>query len=135
MPGSRVVILSTHSLFVEGVARRLREHLSEAQLQTIDARQANALDLVAAAQPGTIIMDATDAEAAQMCPLSKLLNALPLVTIIRLDPQQENVQVVTSQQRPAVQVSDLVDVIKSIQTSTGAEFERKEEGGSRPENH
>ena len=122
MAGPCVVILSTRSLFVEGVASRLKQHLPEEAVIVVDARQINALEQVVIAQPTSVILDATEAEATRNCPLSKMLNALPLLKIIRLDPQQDKIQVVTSEQRSVEQVSGLIEVIQS------SEAERKEEG-------
>jgi len=76
MADARVVILSTRSLFVEGVANRLKQHLPEERVKVVDARQTDALEQVIAAQPTSVILDATDAEATKNCPLSKMLNAL-----------------------------------------------------------
>jgi DNA-binding NarL/FixJ family response regulator len=122
MATTRVVILSTHSLFVEGVAKRLKQHLPEEHVQVVDARQADALEQVMAARPTSVILDATDVEATSNCPLSKMLNALPSLKIIRLDPHTDKIQVVVSEQRVVEQVSDLIEVIQA----SGAD--RKEEG-------
>ncbi len=112
MAGSRVVILSSHSLFVEGVASRLRQHLAAQDVQTVDARHTEALQLVIAAQPSVIILDATDAEVTRNCPLEDLLQVLPALKVIRLDPQTNRVQVVTSEQRFVGEVRDLIDMIE-----------------------
>ena len=121
MAGPRVVILSSRSLFVEGVASRLKQHLPEENVQVVDARQSDALEQVVAAQPTSVILDATDADVTKNCPLSKLLNALPLLKVIRLDPQQNKIQVVISEQRSVDQVSDLIEVIQSTEANRPAE--------------
>ena len=115
MAGPRVVILSSHSLYVEGIASRLRQHLDEDAIHTVDARQTAALERVIAARPSVVILDETDPEVARQFSLSTLLNALPMLTIIRLDVQQDQIQVVTSEQRSVEHVSDLIAVI----TTTG----------------
>lgn len=111
MAGPRVVILSSHSLFVEGIASRLRQHLAAQDIQTVDARHTEALRLVIAVQPSVIILDATDAEATRHCSLEELLQALPALKVVRLDPQAKQVQVVTSEQHVVGEVRDLIDVI------------------------
>jgi DNA-binding NarL/FixJ family response regulator len=108
-----VVIVSRHSLFAEGVASSLRQQLSEGEIQTIDARAPGCLERLIAAQPSTVILDATDQELEALCPLTKLLNALPSLQVIRLDPQQEQIQVVSSEQRAVAGVHELVKVLKS----------------------
>ena len=110
-----VVILSGHSLFVDGVASRLRQHLQQLELEIVDARQPDAMAQIAAIQPSAVIVDATDPEITQLCLLSRLLLALPGLKVICLDPQREQVQVLTSEQRPAGKVRDLIEVIEAIE--------------------
>jgi len=133
MADPRVVILSSRSLFVEGVAKRLKQHLPENDVQLVDARQANALEQVIAAQPTSVILDATDADVYRNCPLSKLLNILPLIKVIRLDPQQDKIQIVISEQRSVDQVSDLIEVIQSAGTDqpTSESSHTEERGGEK----
>ena len=138
MAGPRVIILSSRSLFVEGVATRLRQHLAEQDVVTVDARQADVLTSVVAAQPSVVILDATDVEAAQACPVGDLLKALPSLKIIRLDPQQNQIQVVVSEQRVVHEVRDLIDVIglgELIKTEEPPheEMKRKEATGTQGE--
>ncbi len=116
MAVGQVVILSTRSLFIEGVANRLKQHLPEENVKVVDARQADALEQILAAQPTSIILDATDAEATKNCPLSEMLKALPLLKIVWLDPQKDTIQVVVSERRTVEQVSDLIEVIQSAET-------------------
>ncbi len=110
---SRVAVLSSQSLFAEGVATRLKQHLKSDSLVLVDARRDDALDQVVAAQPSAVIVDAGDAAAEQFCSLGKLLEALPLLTIIRLDPHSSMVQVVTSAERRISQVQDLIEMIRA----------------------
>jgi len=107
----RVVILSGHSLFAEGVASQLRQHQQELELEVVDIRQPDALVQIIAARPSVVILDATDSEVARLGLLSGLPRALPELKIVCLDSQQELIQVVTSEQLPADQVRDLLDVI------------------------
>jgi hypothetical protein len=69
-----------------------------------------------AARPSTVILDATVQEPEELeavCPLSKLLSALPSLQVIRLDPHQEQIQVVSSERRAVAGVNELVKVLKS----------------------
>ena len=113
MASPRVVILSGQSLFTEGVASRLRNHLSQLELVVIDPRGTDAIEQITVSQPSSVIMDASDTEVSELCPLNDILMAVPTVKVLRLDPQQEQIQVVTSEQKVAGQVRDLVDVIMS----------------------
>jgi hypothetical protein len=109
---TRVVILSGHSLFAEGVASRLITHLDRLDLQVIDIYEEDVLSKVVSLNPTTVILDAMDAETSNLIPLSKLLKSLPEVTVIRLDPQQTQIQVVTSKEHMLGEVKDLIDVIE-----------------------
>ena len=109
---TRVVILSGHSLFAEGVASRLKKHLDRLDLQVVDINEEDVLSKVVSLKPATVILDAMDSERNNPLPLSKLLKALPGVTVIRLDPQQTQVQVVTSEERMLGEVKDLIEVIE-----------------------
>jgi hypothetical protein len=111
---AQFVVFSSRSLFAEGMAARLRQHLGEHDLVQIDARQPNALQQVIAAEPVAVILDASDEEVNQLAPLSVLLNALPALHIVRLDPQRDEIQVVTSKRREAGQAQDLIDILKSL---------------------
>jgi hypothetical protein len=109
---TRVVILSGHSLFAEGVASRLKKHLDRVDLQVVDINEEDVLSKVVKLKPATVILESMDAETSNGIPLSKLLKALPGVTVIRLDPQQSQVQVVTSTERMLGEVKDLIEVIQ-----------------------
>lgn len=109
---ARVVILSGRSLFAEGVASRLRQHGDHIDLHNVDYREPDALAQVVAIQPSTIILDATDPDVDQQCPLGAVLDALPSLKVLRLDPAQNLIQVVTSEQRQAAEVNDLISLIE-----------------------
>jgi len=110
---SQVVILSSQSIFAEGVAARLKQSLDGQSLVIIDTREPDALRRVIAAHPTAVILDVSDSETEQSCSLGTLLDALPALTLIRLDPAQDHVQVVISEQRTVHQVQDLMQVIKA----------------------
>ena len=111
MTQAKIVVLSSRSLFAEGVAARLRQFLGETEPSLIDARQPNALQDVIAAAPTAVILDAGDEEISRLAPLSVLLTALPALRIIRLDVQREEIQVITSQRREIAQARDLIDIL------------------------
>jgi len=106
-----IVILSARSLFADGVASQLRQAAKDLELTVLDPKQPEAIDQIVDARPSVIIMDGGDNELARLCPLSYLVSMLPSVKIIWLKPQQDVVQLVTSEQRIATQVSDLIEMI------------------------
>jgi hypothetical protein len=108
----RVVILSSRSIFAEGVASRLRQHLETQAIDVIDVRLPTALERIVANPPSTVILDASDPEVATGDWLDTLLTAMLKLQVVCLDPLQDRMQVVTSRQRPVGQVDELVDLIK-----------------------
>lgn len=109
---TRIVILSGHSLFAEGVASRLQQYLQQVELAIVDSRRPDLMAQITAAQPSILILDITDAESMRVCSLSQLLHLLPTLKIIRLDPQEDQIQVVSSEQRPVAKVRDLAEFIE-----------------------
>ncbi len=107
----RVVILSGQSLFTEGVASRLREHIHQLDLTVIDPRGTDALEQIKYYQPSAVILDSADPEVAELCPLNEILMAVPAVKVVQLDARREQFHVVTSEEKVAGLVRDLVDVI------------------------
>ncbi len=114
MSGSktRVIVLSGKSLFAEGVAARLGQQLGQQELKTVNVHDADALQQVIETEPAVVILDGTDEDVARLCPLGTLLTALPALKVLRLNPETDQIQVVTSQRRQAWQVHDLLELIK-----------------------
>ena len=110
----RIVVLSTRTLFAEGIAANLRQNLAAHELRTLDANLPDVMERLVAHQPGIVILDAADEGVNDRCLLNRLVSDLPGLTLIRLDPHQERLQLVTSQQRAITQISDLVAVINSL---------------------
>jgi hypothetical protein len=108
---SLVVIISSGSLMLEGVATRLRAHSSRVELMTIDPRTADMLNRLGRLSPTAVILDAADPWVIENCPMTNLLNAVPGARIIELDTQAQLIRVISSEQYPAKDVNALVDVI------------------------
>lgn len=115
MPRTKVVILTGRTLFAEGVAARLRQHEDRLDLHVVDGGDEMAQSHVLDARPGTLILDATDPDVQRRISLTEVLQALPGLRVIRLDPEHNLVQVVTSEQRPASDIGALIDVIEPSQ--------------------
>jgi hypothetical protein len=106
-----VVILSSGSLFAEGVARRLSEYLDPTNLDVLDPRNPDTMSLINAARPSFVILDATDSQVSELCPLDRLLFSVPELRVLCLDPQKNLLHVVTGEEREVAEVRDLADVI------------------------
>ncbi len=113
MPLKRVVILSSQSLYTQGVISRLQEYRDELEIDIVDANAEEALAKIVELAPSAVIIDTTDQIAASTCPLGDLINQMPSLKIIRLDPGEQGFQLVTSEKHEAKEVHDLVALIGS----------------------
>jgi hypothetical protein len=105
------VVLTGRTLFAEGVAARLRQHEDRLELIVVDTWDDMAQRRVIEARPETLILDATDTDVSRRVSLTTVLQALPGLRVVRLDPERNQVQVVTSEQHPAQDIEALIDVI------------------------
>jgi len=78
----------------------------------MNPKHSDTITKLIASQPAFIILDVTDPDVQRRYHLSELLLQLPMTKIIRLDSQQNQLQIVTGEQYPAVEVQDLVEVIE-----------------------
>jgi DNA-binding NarL/FixJ family response regulator len=112
-----VVILSGHSLFAEGIASRLQQHIEQVDVVFVDPDQETYLDRLAEIQPSTVFIDALDEKTTQCCLLCELLIAFPEITLVRLTVDQEDVQFIASQKHCFEEVQDLIDILLPPETS------------------
>ena len=113
MERTLVVVLKGQSLFAEGTASRLKEYAGQIDLQILDPKDEEVLDRITALKPAAIILDNTDEETVDLCPLVKLFLEIQNLKIIQLDSQKKQIQVLTSTQQPAVEIQDLLHVINT----------------------
>ena len=117
MTRTRVVILSGHSLFAEGIASRL-QHVERVEVVFVDPEQEAYLDQIAEIQPSTVFIDALDDKTTQCCLLCELLIAFPDITLVRLTVDQKDVQVIASQKQCFEEVQDLIEILLPPETSS-----------------
>ena len=115
---TRIVILSRHSLLIEGIATRLRQMPDRVEVFFVDPEQDDYIQQITANQPMVILMDAFHSTNRQRNLLGEVLLALPNITLLRLTVDQTNVQVVTSQKRCFLEMQDLIRVLAPPQTSS-----------------
>ena len=116
---NRLIILSDHSLFAEGVASRLRQYPERVDVRFVDPQQTDYLDQIKEIRPSAVIVDAADTDCTQCCLLCDLLTALANVTIIRLEIQHKDIQIVTSSQHPLNEVRDILDIVERSPQALG----------------
>ena len=108
---SRTILFLSHSIFVEGVASRLRQHPQNYTVYFIDPDRDDYIDQVARKLPSAVVIDADQGNRNQWCVLCDLLHAFPEVTILRLKAQEKDVQVITSSSYVVENVQDLIDLL------------------------
>ena len=101
------------------VLSRLKEYRDELELHVVDAKSEDALAQIVRLEPSAVIIDTTDEIAATGCPMGDLLNELPTLRIIRLNPGEQGFQLVTSEKHEAKEVHDIVTVIGSSEKAEG----------------
>lgn len=108
---TRVVVLTAHSMFTEGVATRLRQYLDQIDLFVVDSREPDCLTKVKEAEPAVVLLEANDENTERFCPLGEILEARPDVRVIRLDPDLDQIHVVTSEVRTVNKPTDLITML------------------------
>jgi DNA-binding NarL/FixJ family response regulator len=106
-----VVVFGQHTLFTEGIAARLGQRADQVDLIVVDSRQVDALAQAIAAQPEVVLMEAGDERLDRPCPWNELLDGAPQARILRLDPDQARIRVVTSEHRTIEDPADLINMV------------------------
>ncbi len=110
MPRTRVLVLTAHSLFTEGVANRLGQELERIDLHVVDSSDADAVSKMMEDAPAVVLFEAHDENVECASPLVELLGKRE-VKVIRLDPGRDEVQVVTSERRSLEDPKDLLGLV------------------------
>lgn len=109
-----IVILSGRSLFSEGVASRMREYPQRVDVHFVDPQQPDYIDHIHAIRPAAILVDAADTNKLQCELLCDLLMSLANVMVIRLDVHKNDIQIVTSVQRPLKELRELIEIVEQF---------------------
>ncbi len=112
----RIVILSRGSIFAAGIARRLGEREDVEMVRLVDVRRDDVLDQVRGLRPSLVILDATDAIACQRLSVAGILNAVPGVTLIQVDPRSDQIVIFKSVEKQAARVNDIVAAFHDVST-------------------
>jgi hypothetical protein len=108
MPKNKKVILYGGSLFIAGLDASLSA-IHGLDIQRVEALAGNELELVRAGTPDVIIVDL--GVASKNLTLA-LLQKFPGVTLIGLDPESDQLLILSVQQQKALATADLVKVIQ-----------------------
>jgi hypothetical protein len=86
--------------------------LDRLQLHILHIEDSQVQSKTASLAPTTIMMEAREPKSSQGISLSRLFELLPQVTIIRLDPQRSQAQLLTSAEQKLTAVDDLIELIQ-----------------------
>lgn len=106
----KVVILSDHSLFAQGVISRFEQYPERVQLHFVNPND-DSYHQIKSIHPDVILLSLSEAKMDERCLLCDLISAFPSIRIIRLTVDQNPVQVITSEHSHIDQVIDLLDLI------------------------
>ncbi len=109
----QVVILSDHSIFAEGVAKRFQQYPDLVNLHLINPQEEDAFVRISEIQPSAVILNASEAEMKTHCALCELITSFTSIKIIRLAVDREGVQLITSEQSQLGEIRDLIGLIDS----------------------
>lgn len=109
---TRIVVLTNHSLLVEGVVSYLIRQPEQLDLKVVDLNQPDVLAQVVSVCPAVVILDDSYPEALRPFTLQELIQCLPELTIIRLDHKKVQIQVVCCEQHMVDEICDLVALIE-----------------------
>jgi len=130
-----IVILSSHSLFADGVASRLREYPQRIDVRFVDPQQPDYIEQINAIQPAAIVIDAANGESPQCCPLCNLLVSFSNLTIFYLEAQQNDIQIVTSVRHSLNEIRDLIDIVERSPQMLGESYSvTRKKGGESSQN-
>lgn len=89
----------------------MRQHLDQVDLHVVNSQDADAVARTLAIKPDVILFEAQDGNVECACPLVDLLAAAPLVRVIRLDVGNEQVRLLTSEQKAVSEPIDLISMV------------------------
>lgn len=114
MSNSKIVVLTRHSLYTAGVVKRLEQSAEHLELVTVDIEAEDAIEEIESQQPNAVIVDSGFDAELDCCSLDQILERFPSITVIWLDPGKDGFQVVTSEQRSATEVNELISALEGL---------------------
>lgn len=108
---ARNIVFLSRSIFVEGVISRLRQQPHSERVHFIDPETPIFLEKISELNPKVVVIDAEIGKESPFCHLCELLSELPQITILRLKPQERDVQVIHSSQHFVEDIQDLIDLL------------------------
>jgi DNA-binding NarL/FixJ family response regulator len=113
MRAKRVLIVASHSLLADGVANRLRLCPEQVEICRLSPGDEDLPERVTETGPSAISIDQRDPAIGTSLSLSTILDSLPGVQVLLLDPQDAQVQVVSSRTQGPIEMEDRFELISN----------------------
>jgi hypothetical protein len=111
MTQKRIVMIAGQSLLVQGMASRLPNKAEGFDLQVLNPEDEDWKGQLIQAKPNVVVMDALDPHIRDICPLTDIIWDLPGVTIMLLNSEFSEIQVINSNRIPISDSQALLDQI------------------------
>lgn len=98
-------------MLTDGIVSKLAHSIRAGEFEVIDMCQSDPLKLILDIKPIVLVVDQDDPEFCKKLK-DKILEALPIVRIIFLDPESPKLRVVQSVERKMLDLDDLLDEIE-----------------------
>jgi hypothetical protein len=108
--GNKILILTGHSLFADGVISKLLNSPLAGKFDVVDMRQPDPIQAIIQANPDYLILDVTDPELTEQLK-GKLFSALACLKVIFLDPQKNHLRVLQCEEYDNSQIWDLLNEV------------------------
>ena len=108
----KVFILTGRSLLTDGIVSKLAQSTHASEFEVIDMCQSDPLRTIIDGIPAVLVVDQDDPEFCEKLK-DKVLEALPVVRIIFLNPKSPKLRVVQSIERKMICLDDLLNEIET----------------------
>jgi hypothetical protein len=112
---NKILILTGHSLFADGVVSKLLNSPLAGKFEVVDLRQPDPIHAIIEANPDYLILDETDPELTEQVK-SELFSALTCLKVIFLDPQKNHLRVLQCEEYDNSQIWDLLNEVDDTET-------------------
>ena len=104
-------VLTGRSLLTDGIVSKLANSIHRGKFEVIDICQVDPLKLVLDAKPSVLVVDQGDPEFCEKLK-DKIFEALPIIRIIFLNPEESKLRVVQSIERKILDMDDLLNELE-----------------------
>jgi chemotaxis response regulator CheB len=105
-------VVTDQSLLVQGIISHFRHSAPSIDVQMVEIGQPNGIEKLIALQPDVVILESTELSNPVICPLNRLFAELPQLTVVEVNVETSNIQIIRSHQYAASGVADLLSLLE-----------------------